>query len=257
MNAPSPIGFMAPVLNPATETTALINMIERAARDPAVDLDKLERLIAQLDRIRDRAAETAFDEAMSAAQSEMRAVVKDSSNPQTRSRYASYFALDRELRPIYVKHGFSLSFDTAPGPTDNSITILCRVANAGHARPYKIPMPADGMGAKGAAVMTRTHATGSAITYGRRYLLVMIFNVVVNDMNDDDGNLAGEDNVPAFISADQQAMLKNMIEEKGRSVERFCAIYGATTLAGIPTRRYSEALAQIANAPAKAVPDGS
>jgi hypothetical protein len=50
-------------------------------------------------------------------------------------------------------------------------------------------MPADGKGAKGGDVMTKTHATGSAIQYGMRYLLKMIFNIAVGD--DDDGNAAG------------------------------------------------------------------
>jgi hypothetical protein len=35
-------------------------------------------------------------------------------------------------------------------------------------------------------VMTRTHATGSAYSYGKRYLLSGIFNLAVDD--DDDGN---------------------------------------------------------------------
>ena len=50
-------------------------------------------------------------------------------------------------------------------------------------------MPADGKGAKGGDVMTKTHATGSAMTYGQRYLVKMIFNIAVGA--DDDGRAAG------------------------------------------------------------------
>jgi hypothetical protein len=57
----------------------------------------------------------------------------------------------------------------------------------GYSREYSIDMPADGKGARGNDVMTKTHATGSATTYGRRYLLMMIFNLSVED---DDGNAA-------------------------------------------------------------------
>jgi hypothetical protein len=56
-------------------------------------------------------------------------------------------------------------------------------------------MPADGKGAKGGDVMTRTHATGSALSYGMRYLLKMIFNVAVGE-DDDDGNDADEPRKP-------------------------------------------------------------
>jgi predicted hydrocarbon binding protein len=38
--------------------------------------------------------------------------------------------------------------------------------------------------------MSRTHATGSAITYGKRYLKDMIFNLSFLE-KDDDGNAAG------------------------------------------------------------------
>ena len=48
-------------------------------------------------------------------------------------------------------------------------------------------MPADGKGAKGGDVMTKTHATGAAVSYGMRYLLKMIFNVAVGE-DDTDGN---------------------------------------------------------------------
>jgi ribosomal protein L37AE/L43A len=48
-------------------------------------------------------------------------------------------------------------------------------------------MPADGKGAKGNDVMTKTHAAGAAGSYGARYLLKGIFNVAIGE-NDDDGN---------------------------------------------------------------------
>ena len=48
-------------------------------------------------------------------------------------------------------------------------------------------MPADGKGAKGGEVMTKTHAMGAATAYGMRYLLKMIWNVAVGE-DDTDGN---------------------------------------------------------------------
>ena len=50
-------------------------------------------------------------------------------------------------------------------------------------------MPIDTKGARGGDVMTRTHATGSALTYGKRYLLIAMFNLAIEE--DDDGNAAG------------------------------------------------------------------
>lgn len=165
----------------------IMQVISRAASDPSVDVDKLERLLGMYERIGARDAENAYNDAMNAAQEEMRPIAADANNPQTKSRYASYGALDRALRPIYTKHGFSLSFDTADGAPADHIRVVCRVAHRlGHKEHPHLDMPADGKGAKGGDVMTKTHATGAAITYGKRYLLGMVFNIAIGD--DDDGN---------------------------------------------------------------------
>jgi hypothetical protein len=171
-------------------------MFERLARDRDVSVEKIERLMALWERAEAKKAETAFNAAMSAGQKQMRPVAADADNPQTRSRYASYAALDRALRPIYTDHGFGLSFDTGDSPHELHVRVLCLVTHAaGHSRIYHVDMPADGKGAKGGDVMTRTHATGSALSYGMRYLLKMIFNVAVGE-DDDDGNDADEPRKP-------------------------------------------------------------
>src|SRR5215469_12318340 len=59
-----------------------------------------------------KSAEMDFNIAMNAVQSELGRIAPDLNNPQTKSKYASYAALDRVIRPIYTKHGFSLSFDS-------------------------------------------------------------------------------------------------------------------------------------------------
>src|SRR5258706_7462666 len=72
---------------------AFLAMIERAARDPTIDVDKLDRLLQMRERENARVAEQAFNAALADAQTEMQPVAADSDNPQTRSRYASYAAL--------------------------------------------------------------------------------------------------------------------------------------------------------------------
>lgn len=170
------------------EATGALALFERFARDASVDVDKLERLVQMHERAGARFSEEQFNAAMSTAQQAMRPIATDADNPQTRSRYASYSALDQALRPIYTQHGFGLSFDTGDAPHDLEVRVLCYVSHGGgHSRTYHLDMPADGKGAKGGDVMTRTHATGAAISYGMRYLLKMIFNVAVGE-SDDDGN---------------------------------------------------------------------
>lgn len=172
----------------STDSATLLNIISRAASDPSVNMDKMERLLKMHEQVVARNAEQAFNAAMSQAQAQMGRVSADSTNPQTRSKYASYAALDRALRPIYTEYGFSLSFGTGEGAPQDWARVVCYVSHRdGHSRTYHIDMPADGKGAKGGDVMTKTHATGSAMTYGMRYLLKLIFNVAIGE-DDDDGN---------------------------------------------------------------------
>lgn len=221
-----------------SEGAALVQMIERAARDESVNVDKMRELLAIRREIAAEQALHAFNAAMTAAQTEMRPVAADASNPQTKSKYASYLALDRALRPIYTKHGFALSFNTAEGAADGYVRVVCDVShNAGHTKRYQIDMPADGKGAKGGDVMTKTHATGSAATYGTRYLLKMIFNIVVGD--DDDGNAAGSGEK---IMADQVEGLRSIIEEVGADEAKFCKYLKIERLEELPVARWNDAV---------------
>ena len=176
-----------------SDSAALMQVISRAASDPAYDIDKMERLFKMHQEIVARDAEREFNTAMAGVQAKSRRVAADLHNPQTHSNYASYAALDRALRPLYTEAGFALSFGTGD-PAPDSVQVICHVTHsAGHTRKYQIQMPADGKGAKGGDVMTKTHATGSATQYGMRYLLKMIFNVAIGiDLDDDDGNKAGK-----------------------------------------------------------------
>lgn len=198
---------------------SIFSVIERAARDPNIDIDKMERLIAMRERELGRVAEQAFNEAMKLAQTEMRPIAADADNSQTKSKYATYAKLDKALRPIYTKHGFSLSFDEADSPKPEHIRVLCYVAHdAGHTRTYRKDMPADGKGAKGGDVMTKTHAAGAAASYGMRYLLKGIFNVAVGE-DDTDGNTPLDQ---ATVSREQIVALLKLIEETETPIEKFC-----------------------------------
>lgn len=176
---------------PASEATALIQVIERAASNPDIDVEKMERLFALHERILARNAELAFNEAMSAAQAEMPQVERDAQNQQTNSWYAKLETLNEAAVPIYTKHGFSLSFGEQDCPKEGHIRIVCHCSHkAGHTRLYHGDVPLDLAGIKGNPNKTQTHAFGSTNSYGRRYLTLLIFNIVMAD-EDDDGQEAG------------------------------------------------------------------
>lgn len=234
------------------ENVSPLGIVARAAADPSVDADKMERLYALMERQQQQQAEVAFNDAMSSAQGKMGRISADATNPQTRSKYATYGKLDCALRPIYSSHGFSLSFDSADSNKDDHARFLCYCSHsAGHTRTYRIDMPVDGKGAKGNDVMTKTHAVGSGASYSMRYLLKMIFNVAVGE-DDDDGNAAGkapsveEINAESWVTrANKVATPEEYQAERGKMMGFYSAEDGdVKTLSRIPAavkRAFSEA----------------
>jgi hypothetical protein len=154
-------------------------------KDAAIDV--IERLAALQEKALQRDAEIDFNAAMNRVQEQIKRIAPDLDNPQTHSRYASYAAIDRKIRPIYSQEGMSLSFNTDDCPLPEHVRVVCYVSLRAHTRRYQVDMPCDGKGAKGADVMTKTHAMGAAMQYGMRYLVKYIFNVAIGD-EDTDGN---------------------------------------------------------------------
>lgn len=223
----------------ASETAAILQMIERVALNPNADIDKLERLFEVRERAEQKQAERAFNLAMKNAQAEMGVVGADAANSQTRSKYATYAKLDSVLRPIYTKHGFSLSFDEDDSPKPDHIRVLCYVSHeAGYTRTYHKDMPADGKGAKGGDVMTKTHAAGAAASYGARYLLKGIFNIAVGE-EDKDGN---DPTPPQTITEDQIGELIALMDSVGCPQEAFLKWAGMSRLSDIPAKEFGKAV---------------
>jgi hypothetical protein len=236
---------------PMPESAAIIQVIERAAMNPDVDVDKMERLFVMRNEMHREQSEQAFNAAMSLAQSEMGRVSADATNPQTRSKYASYGQLDKALRPVYTGHGFALSFSTGEGAPDGCVRVLCYVSHReGHTRTYQADMPADGKGAKGGDVMTKTHAAGAAFTYGQRYLLKLIFNVAIGE-DDTDGNVPAEK-----IDTKNAEILTSHIKSTGMDLARFLKAFSIAEIAELPAARFNEAMDRLNQFDAKQKADG-
>lgn len=222
----------------SADARSIIEVISRASADPNTDVDKLERLLGMYERITARHAETTYSESMNAAQEAMGPVSQDASNQQTRSKYASFAALDKAIRPIYTRHGFSLSFDTGDGAPENHVRVVCKVSHrAGHSERPHLDMPADGKGAKGGDVMTKTHATMAAISYAKRGLLKMIFNIAEGD---DDGNGASANT--ASITDAQVETIFDLIKRSKADTAKFCAHFKIDGVPDLPAKDYARAV---------------
>ena len=219
-----------------SDTSSLLAIIASASRDPSVDVDKMERLMAMHERLTEKEAEKAFNVAMTACQMAVKQVAADGDNPQTRSKYATYAKLDSVLRPIYTKHGFALSFDEGESKPD-MVRVVCIVSHiGGFSRTYHRDMPADGKGAKGGDVMTKTHAAGAAGSYGARYLLKGIFNVAIGEY-DNDGNMPTDDGLDEKTVADHLANIESCADIPGLQKAFADAFTAARTAKDKPNMR--------------------
>lgn len=169
-------------------TSPLVSFIERAAVDPQFDVQKFGELLRLQRDVEHDMARRAFNVAMAQCQSEMEPIVRDAQNRHLGNKYAKLEAIDAKARPVYTRHGFSVRFGSAPAPTQGELRITCTVAHdSGYFEENYLDAPAANAGSQGGRTQTTpVQGIGSAITYLRRYLLCMVFNIVLTD-DDDDG----------------------------------------------------------------------
>lgn len=158
------------------------DLFQLAIREKSA-IDVIERLAVLQEKAQNRESEVRFNEAMAACQEEIKTVINDSDKTGPGGKkWATYRALDKEVRPIYLKNGFSISFGSADYSVPEMILCTCHVSHkAGHTRLYQLPMDASGKGAQGGGALSRPHAILAATEYGRRCLLKLIFNIVTGD----------------------------------------------------------------------------
>ena len=184
------------------------NALVQMAIDKDFDLDRLQQLIDMRDREEAKKAEREYIAAMNRCQQKMPIVVRDAENQQTRSKYARLENVASAMRPVYTSEGFTLEFSEGVSELPNHRRIVCEVSHdGGHKKNVHLDSPIDDVGAQGKANKTAIQGLGSLVSYLRRYLTLMIFNVVVAD-EDNDGN-----NQDDTISEEEVCFIETHIEK--------------------------------------------
>jgi len=231
-------------------TASLMDVISRAAKDPSVDIEKMKELMAMARELRMEQRQVAFSQAMKAAQDEMVPIVRNAENTSTHSRYATLDAIDEAIRPVYTRHGFSLTFNSPGFSKEEGVSVSCTVMHEqGHSREYSLQGELDMTGFKGVANKTAIQGLSSTMTYLQRILTRMIFNLTFKNA-DKDGNAPS---VP--ISEDQVMTIHDMFVAASMGADRqarFCEIFGIKIVSDLPRSRYAEAMTQLQAAVRKA-----
>jgi hypothetical protein len=166
----------APLPVPAAD--ASVSMFERLARDPSVDVGKIERLMAMQERAMFHNARAAFNTAFSAMQGEIPVITERGKTDK--GTYARLEDIVGRVRPILQKHGFTLSHRTE-WPDAKTVRVIGILRHReGHEVTSDFLSAADTSGSKNAI-----QALGSAVSYGRRYTTKDLLNIVTTDEDDD------------------------------------------------------------------------
>lgn len=214
-------------------------------KDVAVAREFLAMIRSEEDRTNDRA----FDEKMLACQSEIPPVTRSSFNKHTKSHWAKLEKISRVADPIIRKHGFTLSYGMETSPLPDHYRVICDVSNSGRTRRYQADVGMDSKGPKGEGNKSLAQGSGSSITYARRYLKVMIFDIVIEgEDNDGAGSQVIEGEVIGKkVTPTQVAELAKAIGDCGVGVPRFLEKYGIDKVADLPAATFSAAMKACAN----------
>lgn len=221
------------------EAAAIIQMIERAALNPAVDIDKMERLLQMQERVMERQARAAYVTALSEMQPLLpviteRGGIKDRAG-KVQSTYALWEDINDAIRPLLAQHGFALSFRVGSEPDKITVTgVLSH--REGHQEQTTMSLPLDASGSKNAV-----QAVGSSTSYGKRYTTQALLNLTSRG-EDDDGKLAG---MGATLTPDQISEVQALLEDVGADKDRWLKFIGYENIASILGADYQKAIASL------------
>jgi len=196
------------------------------------NLETLKELLALQKDWEANEARKLFALSFAAVQAKISSVIKTKTNPQTHSKYADLNDILVSSKPVYTAEGFSVIFYEGDTTAPESVRICADVLHkAGHKETYHYDIPLDGKGIQGNANMTKIHGKSSSVSYARRYLMCMIWNIPTQD---DDGDAIARPEVkrPEALSEKKEAPLENIKNafakaQKALGDKRFFQILGA------------------------------
>lgn len=195
-----------------SDTVGFLQMIERASRDPSVDIDKMERLLQMHERMLNRDAETKFNAALAKMQIELpeipeKGAIKNKSGG-VQSTYMLWEDLNKIIKPILSRHGFALTFRT--GNLEKAIVVTGILSHeAGHSVSSTMHLPIDDSGSKNSV-----QGLGSSTSYGQRYVARALLNLTSRGEDNDGGGGSNAKTMDADVKQDYMDKLERTANRK-------------------------------------------
>lgn len=199
----------APATNVAERPTEapILSMIQAAAQNADMDVEKLERMFALYERQQERDSIQAFNSDFVRLQADLPEINEGGQIIHNGTKISDYARWDEDIapaiRPVLAKHNFVLSFET---DTSDRVRVTAHLIHAeGHSRSGSFTTDPDTSGAKNSV-----QSMGSAVSYAKRYAAGPLLNLITRGA-DDDGRQAGS----ALISDARMADVIALRDELG------------------------------------------
>jgi hypothetical protein len=183
-------------------------------RDPAIPADKMEVVMKMRREALEYEAKEAYMHHFALFTAEMPAVERDGMvdlGSKGKYPFTTYEQMDFILRPLLVKHGFSLQYWSSNAEKIDVLIVHGALAGWGWQRESVYPVPPDSGPGRNAL-----QARGSAQTYAKRYIADLLCNIVRKGADND-----GRGAVDGFIDARQVKELTDLMAATETKPEAF------------------------------------
>lgn len=172
--------------------------------------------------------------ALCKAQGDMGGAVKDSSNPFFKSSYADLTSVIKAIKQPFSDNG--LSYTQFPVSNEHGVGVSTRLMHtSGQWLEMEYTLP---------TVKKDPQASGSAITYARRYALQSIAGIPTADDDAESSMLRGAAN-DTKINSTQAAKLKALLEVTQSDVNKFCKAFKCPTVDEMKAVQFDQALSAL------------
>jgi ERF superfamily len=207
---------------------ALLGAIVQLAKDPAVDVTKLQALLTMQERMEAKEAERQFNQAFSRLPSfrVKKNGTIDLTSKEDRAKgaaagtravpFAKWEDMSDVIDPFLKAEGFRLIFNSAARQGDGGgLTVTGFLLHSGgHSMNASMPLPLDtGPG------RNNLQAYGSTLSYGKRYTAEMLLNIVREGV-DDDGKRGGTKFIAEAEAAELRALLTEAKRQEGPFLDK-------------------------------------
>lgn len=229
----------------ASETAAIMSMIERMATDATISIERVEHTFAFYQRVQADRAKSAFNAALADLQANLPAVERRGTGHNSK-KYARFEDFAAAIRPKLKEHGFSLTHRIEQPTLDRVVITAVLAHRGGHDERTSLNLPMDASGGK-----TAVHAMASSVSYGKRYTGFAILGIASED-EDDDGKAAGAGET---ISEAQCKELAALMEDfDSEQTIGFCKYFKVASVEDLPVAAFERAKAAIAKSKSRRQP---